>query len=125
MTASLGSDSDKMEYEVEVEVIPQGLGMQNTNVFYTNNFSSSFAQDNLHTVKLTYRWPVLPNLQLGSGRKVLVTQFRGHLRPKKLIGTNNYVDIAINDRIEVQNLGQVNAAQGLNYGFVFEGTMLR
>ena len=91
-------------------------------VFATNQFTSVFAQANLHTIKLTYRWPVLPNRQLGSGRKVLLTQFRGHLRPTRLTG-GNLTAIDPDNVTEIQRLN--DATVMFNYGHLFEGTMLR
>lgn len=131
MTAVLGNDSDKMQYEVQIEVIAGGSGLSDPNVFAaTNQFTSSFIQGNLHTVKLTYRWPVLPTGRLGSGRKVLLTQFRGYLKPKKLTSSPGtfpaaYADVEIDDDIEAQLLDDVDPTDGINYGWVFEGTMLR
>lgn len=129
MTAVLGSAGDRMQYEVQVEVIAGGAGVTNHSVFYTNTFSSSFVKGNLHTVKLTYRWPVLPNGRLGAGQKVLLTQFRGYLKPVKLVA-GNFVDIETDNAIDVQNIDEIGTLPaalptGLFYGHLFEGTMLR
>ncbi|MGB0581754.1 MAG: hypothetical protein ACPGVU_18825, partial [Limisphaerales bacterium] len=129
MTAVLGAAADRMQYEVLVEVIAGGGGVNDTNVFFTNRFSSSFSQGNLHTVKLTYQWPLLPNGRLGSGRKVLLTKFRGYLTPVKLV-SGQFVEIETDNATDVQNIDEIGTLPaalptGLFYGHLFEGTMLR
>jgi hypothetical protein len=60
----------------------------NNPAFYTRyNYSvvASNLAENLHDVRLTFRWPLLPNGDVGSERQVFRTMVAG-----KLLGTNDF-----------------------------------
>jgi type II secretory pathway pseudopilin PulG len=73
------------EYQVTVEVIPTGESpYEYTDRGQTNLMSPAYAtntpfasqalaealQDNLYEIRLTYRWPVLPNGSVGNGKQI-------------------------------------------------------
>jgi len=97
-----------LSYKLISEVVPY-----NTNFFYpdwtdygrfatntpeyTNRYNYAVTvsnlQLNLHEVRLTFRWPVLPNGNSGPGRQVFRTSVSGFLQPNPEAGYNNLEDM--------------------------------
>ena len=62
------------EYLLQAQVLPAGPFLINTNQVAISNL-----QSNLHDVRLTFRWPVLPGGKIGNNKKVFRTMISGAL----------------------------------------------
>jgi hypothetical protein len=97
-----------LSYKLFSEVIPYGTNFFNpawtnylaarpnsVDALARTNFSIlvSNLQLNLHELRLTYRWPILPNGGSGPGRQVFRTAVSGFLQPSPEPGFNNLEDI--------------------------------
>jgi len=118
--------NDAFQYEVTTDIMPITPTVETgTNI----PVAARIASGNLYSVKLTYRWPVLPNGSLGLGEKVFTTQINGQLRPMLYMGDVNlangtYQGILTNfsvqyDMIAPQN-NEPNRTNATMYGYLFE-----
>ncbi len=109
--------TDTFEYEVvpEISLIDGRQGV--------NSFTESFVGGNLYSVKLKFRWPVLPNGELGLGEKEFVTQVTGFLAPMSY-DTNNNTFTAISTN-SADFTGLANIAVNPHFGFIFGNQLIR
>jgi hypothetical protein len=70
------ANSFQYELSTEIERVTPGLAFNNTDLF-----RQGFLSNNLYSVKLTFRWPVLPTGNLGTGNKTFHTQMKGSSVP--------------------------------------------
>lgn len=111
MTALLsGSTLDRFQYDVTFDIV------RVTNSLATvTNFASTFMAGNLYSVKLTFRWPVLPNGNLGLGEKVMMTQINGRLQPMVYNTNVTYSALNTNSQAQFDRVG--NGERSVGYIF--------
>jgi type II secretory pathway pseudopilin PulG len=78
---------DWTNYPPLVGKSPEWLARSNYSILVSN------LQLNLHELRLTYRWPILPNGNSGPGRQVFRTTVSGFLQPNPEPGFNNLEDV--------------------------------
>lgn len=120
--------NDVFEYEVE-SVVSQITGKRRQ-LGETTSFVDSFVGGNLYSVKLVFRWPILPTGEVGTGEKEFVTQMTGYLNTKLYVtNDNSYTNFTTNALTQIEwqtKVGRIaNIGVEPNLGFVFEDELIR
>lgn len=125
MTALLASaTNDAFQYEVTTDIQPISM----TPASITNlPIASQLSRGHLYSVKLTYRWPVLPNNTLGLKSKVFSTQIQGYLQPTIYdTSINNIRPMRTNNNADMQLLSPITGNATLtNVGYLFVPSFVR
>lgn len=108
------ANSFQYELSTEIERVRPGVAFYGSDVF-----RQSFLSNNLYSVKLTFRWPVLPTGNLGLGSKTFHTQMKGSLVPVLFDeGTTSFTELPTHSTAH-GNLIPYPGAAGTNAGFIF------
>jgi hypothetical protein len=109
--------NDAFQYEIatEIERVTPGQSFS-----LADTFRQGFISNNLYSVKLTFRWPVLPTGDLGLGSKSFHTQVRGSLVPVlyDAAGTS-FTELERFNTLHDNLLPSPGSGSGTNAGFVF------
>ena len=116
--ASLAA-STNLDNSFQYEVTPR-IERINLNVATTDYSRRTFMTNNLYSVTLEFRWPVLPTGNLGLGNKSFQTQVRGAIEPVAFNDvTTTFTELERFHPDHDNLLPTPGVGNGTNVGFIF------